>query len=152
MGPYKIIKLDPKDYGKCRNIWDMDKDPTRTNKWYNELVSGNRTIFVYVENNEFLGEGALVFNNNDPDYTIPERRVYLSRMIVKTEHWNRGIGGIIVDYLVEHTKKLGFVEMSVGVDIDNLAARHLYEKKGFNKVIFEGEDELGKYVKLLKVL
>jgi len=49
-------------------------------------------------------------------------------------------------------KELGYSEMSLGVDIDNINARHLYEKKGFNNVIFEGEDEYGKYVKLLKNL
>lgn len=39
--------------------------------------------FIYLENNEFVGEGSLVFRNNDPDYTIPGKRMYLSRMILK---------------------------------------------------------------------
>ena len=29
---------------------------------------------------------------------------------------------------------------------------HLYEKKGFANIIFEGEDDMGKFVKILKVL
>ncbi len=149
---YQIIKLDPLDYRKCNNIWDMDRDPIRTNRWYDELITGNRIIFVYTENGEFLGEGSLVLSNNDPDYTIPNKRVYLSRMIVKKEARNRGIGGIILDFLIDYAKKLGFNEMSLGVDIDNLNARHLYEKKGFDQIIFEGEDDMGKYVKLLKTL
>jgi ribosomal protein S18 acetylase RimI-like enzyme len=73
-------------------------------------------------------------------------------MLVKAEYRNRGIGGIILDYLIDYAKQLGYEEISVGVDIDNLNARHLYDKKGFTNVIFEGEDELGKYVKLLKEL
>jgi len=152
MEPYQIIKLDPLDYRKCGNIWDMDKDPIRTNKWYDELVAGNRITFIYIENGEFLGEGSLVLANDDPDYTIPNKRVYLSRMIVKKEAQNRGIGGIILDFLIDYAKMLGFIEMSLGVDIINLKARHLYEKKGFDRIIFEGEDVWGKYVKLLKVL
>lgn len=68
---YKIIKLEPKDYEKCQNIWDMTKNPDRTKKWYGELVSGDRITFVYIENNEFIGEGSLVFENDDLDYTIP---------------------------------------------------------------------------------
>ena len=144
--------LKPEDYYKCNNIWDMNRDSQKTRKWYNELVSGNRIIYVYTENNEFIGEGALVLANNDPDYTIPNERVYLSRMIVKREFRNCGIGGIILDYLIDVAKSKGFKEISVGVDIDNVNARHLYEKKGFTNIIFEGEDEMGKYVKLLKIL
>ncbi|MDV2629519.1 MULTISPECIES: GNAT family N-acetyltransferase [Bacillus] len=59
------------------------------------------------------------------------------------------MGGIIVDYLIDYAKQLGFEEITFGVDTDNLNARHLYEKKGFTTVLFLGEDE---YVKLLKVL
>jgi ribosomal protein S18 acetylase RimI-like enzyme len=152
VGNYKIIKLEPKDYYKCSNIWNMEKDPNRTKKWYDELVIGNRITFVYTENDEFIGEGSLVFCNDEPDYTIPDKRIYLSRLIVKVGYCNRGIGGIIIDYLINYARQLGYEEMSVGVDIENLIARRLYEKKGFINVIFEGEDEYGKYVKLIRQL
>ena len=150
--PYNIIKLQPEDYHNCSNIWDMNQNSENAKKWYEELVKGIRIIFVYIENGEFIGEGALVLQNSDPDYTIPGKRVYLSRMIVKAEYRNRGIGGIIVDFLINYAKVLGFEEISVGVDIDNIVAKHLYEKKGFTNIVFEGEDELGKYIKILKKL
>jgi hypothetical protein len=54
-----------------------------TKKWFDEIVSGNRITFIYTRSDEFIGEGALVFENGDSDYTIPRQRVYLSRMIVK---------------------------------------------------------------------
>ena len=47
---YEIIKLDPKDYKKCGAIWDMESNPERTRRWYDEIVSGNRIVFVYTEN------------------------------------------------------------------------------------------------------
>lgn len=67
-------------------------------------------------------------------------------MIVKCR--NQGIGHILLDYLIEEAKSLG----SLGVDIDNLRARHLYEKKGFTNLLLEGKDEYGEFVKLLKYL
>jgi len=151
MHDYKMIQLQPKDYKKCSNIWDMTNQPN-TQKWFNELVSGNRIVFVYTRNEEFIGEGALVFENGDADYTIPRQRVYLSRMIVKKEYRNQGIGRIIIDYLIEYAKQRGYQEMALGVDIDNYNAKHLYEITGFTDIIFEGEDEAGKYVKLMKIL
>ncbi|WP_243356238.1 GNAT family N-acetyltransferase [Bacillus litorisediminis] len=152
MTSYQIKKLHPKDYYKCSNIWDMEKRPKMAKMFYDELVSGNRVTFIYLENNEFIGEGSLVFRTKDPDYTIPDKRIYLSRMIVKKEYRNRGIGGIILYYLIDYAEKLGYEEIALGVDTDNLNARHLYEKKGFTNVLFIGEDEYGEYVKLLKKL
>jgi GNAT superfamily N-acetyltransferase len=146
---YVIEKLKPDDYYKCSNIWNMDKQPN-TQKWLDEIVSGNRAVFVYKLDGDFIGEGALVFDSGDPDYTIKDQRIYLSRMIVKFEYRNKGIGGIIIDYLVDYAKNLGYKEISLGVDIENTGAHHLYEKKGFSNTIYEGEDEYGKYVKLLK--
>lgn len=147
-----IIKLDPSDYEKCNNIWDMKKYPDKTKLWYDQLVSGNRITFIYINNGEFVGEGSLLFDRGDPDYTIPQQRIYLSRMVVKKEFRNRGIGGFLIDYIVNYAQKLGYKEISLGVDIDNSVARHLYEKKGFTDVIFHGVDEGGEYVKLLKKL
>ncbi len=83
---------------------------------------------------------------------IPEQRIYLSRLIVKNEYRSKGIGGILVDFMIEEIRKMGYKEISIGVDKDNTAALHLYRKKGFTKVIFDGANESGEYYKLLKVL
>ena len=152
MDSYQIIELMPEDYDKCQNIWNMSKNPVMTKKWYNELIDGNRLTFVYTENGQFLGEGSLVFKNDDPDYTIPGKRIYLSRLIVKHEYRNRGIGGILTDYLIKYAAELGFEEISLGVDTINSAAIHLYEKKGFTNRIFQGTDEYGEYIKLVRKL
>jgi ribosomal protein S18 acetylase RimI-like enzyme len=47
---------------------------------------------------------------------------------------------------------LGYSEISLGVDISNVGARRLYEKKGFTNIIFVGEDKDGKFVKLIKTI
>lgn len=91
----EIIKLAPEDYGKCSNNWDMSKQPD-TQKWYEQLVSGDRTIYVYTIDGEFIGEGALVFDMDDPDCTIPAQRVCLSRLIVKREYRDQGIGSALI--------------------------------------------------------
>ncbi len=147
-----IIELNPKDYSKCRNIWDMSKNPARTGHWYRELLSGNRVIFVYVENGEYIGEASLVFDRDDPDYTIPGSRIYLSRMVVKKACRKRGVGTALLRHVVDYAKKKGYSEMSLGVDIRNTIAQRLYANEGFDTEIFRGSDENGEYVKLLKQL
>ena len=145
----KIEPLEIQDYGKCSNIWNMRSQPL-AGKWLEEIKSGNRAVFIYKINGEFIGEGALVFDTGDPDYTIPGKRVYVSRMIVKKEYRGRGIGGEILDFLIEKAKEMGFEEMTIGVDKDNSAALHLYRKFGFTNVLFDGADKDGEYFKLMK--
>jgi len=150
MPQYEVIKLEPQNWYRCGNIWNMSRPQAQ--EWFDELVSGNRIIFIYTENGEYLGEAALVFDENDPDYTIPNLRIYFSRFIVKSSERGRGIGSILIDHLIGLAREMGYREISVGVDKVNTGALRLYRKKGFNEVIFEGEDEAGEYYKLLKKL
>lgn len=148
---YSIEKLDIKDYKKCNNIWNMSTYEF-TEKFRREIEENNRVVFIYKEKGKFIGEIAYVLQMNDSDYTIPGKRIYISRLIVKSTHRNKGIGGILIDYILNEVKQMGYTEASIGVDKDNLPALHLYRKKGFTKVIFDGKDEYGEFYKLLKVL
>lgn len=141
--------LNPEDYHKCSNIWNMKSQPL-ADKWLDEIKSGNRLVFIYKINGEFIGEGALVLDTGDSDYTIPGKRIYASRMIVKKEYRNLGIGSKILEFLIEKAKSMGYSEMTIGVDKDNVNALHLYKKYGFTEVLFDGADEDGEYFKLMK--
>ncbi len=149
MKKYTIEKLDVNDYEKCNNIWDMKKCEF-TEKFRHEIEEGNRVVFVYRIKEKFIGEIAYVLDMNDNDYTIQNQRIYISRLIVKKEYRNQGIGGILIDYILEQIKEMGYKEATIGVDKDNLTALHLYKKKGFTNVIFDGKDEYGEFYKLMK--
>ena len=145
-----IIKLDITDYQKSSNIWDMQRQSELADKFYNELLTGNRTTYIYTIDNEFVGEISLVKEMNDSDYTIPNQRIYVSRLIVKYEYRRQGIGRKLIDFITEKAKSQDYTEMSIGVDLDNYPALKLYIESGFDKVIYIGEDAQGKYLKLLK--
>ena len=144
-----IEPLNIDEYSKCSNIWNMKTQPL-ADKWLEEIKNGNRLVYIYKINGEFIGEGALVLDAGDADYTIPDKRVYVSRMIVKKEYRNRGIGSTILEFLINKAKEMGFSEMTIGVDKDNKNALHLYRKYGFAEVLFDGADENGEYFKLMK--
>ncbi len=144
-----IEPLNPEEYYKCSNIWNMKTQPLK-DKWLAEIKQGNRLVFIYKINSEFIGEGALVSDTGDPDYTIENQRVYVSRMIVKKEYRNRGIGSEILEFLIRKAKEMGFSEMTIGVDKDNANALYLYRKYGFTEVLFDGADKDGEYLKLMK--
>lgn len=147
-----IRQLRFEEFPKCGNIWNMERHTELAAKFLSELRSGNRLTWVYERDGAFLGEISLVLEKNDPDYTIPDRRVYVSRLIVKPEERRRGVGKALVEYAVAGAADMGYSELSVGVDIDNYPALRLYWEEGFRELIFVGEDADGKYCKLLKRL
>lgn len=151
MNDHVIEKLALTDYSKCNNIWDMSASP-QTEFFCQEIETGNRVVYVYKRNGEFIGEIAYVFDMRDDDYTVAGQRIYLSRLIVKKERRGNGIGGILIDFMVEKIRNMGYKEITVGVNKDNAAALNLYRKKGFTTVLFDGADEDGEYYKLMKKL
>lgn len=152
MTDLKIRPMQPEEYEKCANIWDMQSNPAQTEKWRQQILCGNRMVWVVLLNGDFVGEGALVKDNQDADYTIPGQRVCLSRLIIKEEYRGQGIGGALVDVLLCQARHLGYTQASIGVDKSNTVALGLYRKKGFSQIIFDGEDEAGPYYKLLQNL
>ena len=148
----KIIDLDIKNFEKCNNIWNMYKNKEHRDKIYNELLNKNRKTFVYVKNDKYIAEASLVFNKEDKDYTIPGKRIYLSRVIVKKEFRGKGYGKKIMNNIIEYAKKENYEEISLGVNLDNYIAFKLYVDLGFTKIQYIGEDSEGKYVKLIKKL
>ena len=68
------IKID--DYDKCSNIWNMKKCPF-TDEFRKQIKEGNRLVYIYKIDGEFIGEGDLVTGINDIDYFIPGKRINL---------------------------------------------------------------------------
>ena len=148
----EIIELDIKNYDKCNNIWNMEKNKELKYRFYNELLNKNRMTFVYTKDEEYIGELSIVFNKNDEDYSIPGIRLYISRIIVKKEFRGQGYGKKLMNHIIEYAKREGYKELSLGVNLDNYIALKLYVELGFDKIQYIGEDNDGKYVKLIKRL
>ncbi|MBR6763307.1 MAG: GNAT family N-acetyltransferase [Clostridia bacterium] len=149
---YKIIRLNPEEFTKCGKIWNMEAQRELAEQFQRELLSGNRITYVYIIGNIFVGEISLVFDTGDPDYTVKGKRIYMSRLIVRKEYQRRGIGRILLRHAVKEARKMGYNELSVGVDLDNYPAMKLYVGEGFDRILYLGEDEGGRYMKLLKTL
>ena len=147
-----ITELNIQDYPKCSNIWDMNKHKSLADKFYDEIVSGNRKTYIYTIDDEYIAEISLVYEMNDTDYTIPGKRAYVSRLIVKKEFRQQGIGKELVKLIKIKAKEEGFSELAIGVDLDNYPALKLYIATGFNQIVHIDEDEQGKFMKLLCVL
>lgn len=94
----------------------------------------------------------MVFDADDPDYTIEHQRAYISHLVVRREYRRQGIGRELVRFIIDKAIEMGYKELSIGVDLNNYPAIKLYVECGFDKVIFIGKEEQGEYVKLLRTI
>ena len=147
-----ILSLRPEDFPRCGEIWDLTEVPEMAQTFYRDLLSGNRLSYIYVRGDQWLGEGSLVFHLEDPDYTREGTRLCLSHLIVREEYRRQGIGRKLVEVLAQRARSLGYRELSVGVDADNLPALKLYVGAGFRQILSLDTDAYGDYFKLSRVL
>lgn len=142
-----VKQIEISEFEKCNNIWDIKNCPF-TEQFKNELISGNRITYVLEKDNQFIAEASLVFYHSENGYTVPNERIYLSRLIVKKECRGAGLGKAMINFMINKAKEMSYKEISIGVDCDNTAAVHIYKNAGF-KTFETAEDEYGRYYKML---
>ena len=147
-----ILPLKPEDFLKCGALWNMKKQPALAKRFYSDLSSGNRLTWICEQDGALCGEISLVFEMNDPEYTVPDQRAYVSHLIVRNDCRRQGIGSTLVRHVTKEARQRGLRELTIGVDLDNFPALKLYTGLGFDRVLCVDEDAQGRYVKLLKTL
>ena len=149
MKDYEIKQIRLDDYPKCNAIWNMKACPY-TDLFIEQIISGNREVYILSVDGEYIAECDLVYDN--PEYaTRPGERLYFSRLIVKRSERGKGYGEAISLYLLDKANEIGYKSIALGVNCDNTAAVNLYKKLGFT-VYEEAEDKDGKFYRMEKNL
>ena len=61
----EIVKLEPADFEKCGNIWDLQKQSELAEQFYRKMQEGIRTTYIYQINGAFIGEISVVTDAGD---------------------------------------------------------------------------------------
>ena len=105
-------------YSDFDNFWSY-------NVLKQELENKNTTYIVAKENNEVVGFAGI-------STCLDEAT--LNNIVVKKSHRNRGIGGELLESLIELCSELSMKTFTLEVDTENEPAIHLYEKFGFKNL------------------
>lgn len=105
-------------YSDFDNFWSY-------NVLKQELENNNTTYIVAKENNEVVGFAGI---------SICLDEATLNNIVVKKSHRNRGIGGELLESLIELCSELRMNSFTLEVDTENTPAIHLYEKFGFKNL------------------
>ncbi|MFB2584655.1 GNAT family N-acetyltransferase [Herbiconiux liukaitaii] len=73
---------------------------------------------------------------------------YLAEFYVQPGLRGRGIGTVFLDEVIEHARSRGATYLDLNTSEDDEAARHLYEKRGFDCHEGDGEGPLALYYEL----
>lgn len=142
---FEIIKLNLHNYDLSNNIWDM-KSCEFTKQFTEQIACENREPYIFKNDGKYIASCDLVFDYGK--YTEKSRKVYMSRLIVKKECRNKGIGQEVLKQMINLCKSKGYKFITLGVDTDNENAIHIYKKNGFK--IYETDiDKYGKYYKMI---
>ena len=112
----KLIE-DERKYDKS-----IEKDFKVSNFYKNCIIKNNNLIYLCEVDNSIVGYIYLI---------IDKDKAKIDALYVEEEYRNRGIASKLLDYAITHFKKNNIKEVEINVLSNNIAAKKLYEKKGF---------------------
>ncbi|MDE7249950.1 MAG: GNAT family N-acetyltransferase, partial [Lachnospiraceae bacterium] len=69
---------------------------------------------------------------------IPNQRVYLQAFRLDKKCQGLGLGQKLIQYVLSDLEGQGYTEFTIGVEEDNIRAKHIYFKLGFTEAIDKG--------------
>lgn len=97
-------------------------------------------IFILEYKNQIIGELSVNYaNQNLKTETIPKKRVYLEAFRINKKYQGHGLGQKLLKSALEHLKRMGYTEATIGVEENNKIAKHIYNKFGFTEAIDKGK-------------
>lgn len=105
-------------YSDFDNFWSY-------NVLKQELENKNTTYIIAKKNNEILGFAGI---------SVCLDEATLNNIVVKKSYRNRGIGGELLDSLIDLCSDQNMKTLTLEVDSQNEPAIHLYEKFGFKNL------------------
>lgn len=145
MENYKFRKITIDEFDKLYDLFPDDDD-----LWYKyrekrlkELSNKETDTYVIEVNDKFIGEVSVNYVSHDLETeTIPDKRVYLQAYRVNKNYQGKGLGQQLIQYVLDDLERKGYTEFTIGVEEDNLKAKHIYSKFGFTEEIDHGKGDV----------
>ena len=99
------------------------------------IDSGDFSIYLLYEDGDLIGELHVTWRSEDPLVSIDGQRAYLSAYRIREDRQGRGLGQYLLRGVIGAIEARGYREITIGVEDDNLRAKHLYRKFGFTEFV-----------------
>jgi len=123
------------DLPRLPELFDYNDVPGMIAVNARRITSGKHSIFLLWDSADLIGELHVTWCSNDPLIAIAGQRAYLSAFRVRKDRQGHGSGSFLLDSVIRRVEQAGYCEITVGVEDDNVRARHMYEKRGFTEFV-----------------
>lgn len=141
MNDYNFRKMLSDEFDKLYNLFPDDDTLwlKYRDKRLNEIANKETDTYVIEHNGEFIGELTINYISHDlPTEAIPNQRVYLQAFRLDKKYQKQGLGQELISFVLNDLETKGYTEFTVGVEEDNIIAKHIYFKFGFTEAIDKG--------------
>lgn len=117
------------------SLFDYNDVPAMIAENTRLIDSGDFSIYLLFEDGELIGELHVTWRSEDPLASIDGQRAYLSAYRIREDRQGRGLGQYLLRGVIGAIEARGYREITIGVEDDNLRAKHLYRKFGFTEFV-----------------
>lgn len=105
------------------------------------IRNGSIDIFLLYDKDTAVGELHVMYESDDENFAVRGRRAYLFAFRVRQELQNKGYGTYLLKEVLSILEENGYCEFTVGVEDDNLRAKHIYQALGFDEFLLRNQEE-----------
>jgi ribosomal protein S18 acetylase RimI-like enzyme len=130
-------KIETSELHKLSELFTaFDNDALITQR-RGEIESGQTDIFVFEVDERIIAEITVRYfdANGDTDIAVRGVRAYLQALRVLPDCQGRGLAQSLISQVLSELEKMGYSEVTIGVEDDNHVALHIYAKLGFTEFV-----------------
>lgn len=116
-------------------LFDYNDVPAMITENTQLIESGAFSIYLLFEDGDLIGELHVTWRSDDPLAAIDGQRAYLSAYRIREDRQGLGYGQVLLRGVIAAIEERGYREITIGVEDDNLRAKHLYAKFGFTEYV-----------------
>lgn len=137
----KIEKLAVNDLCILTELFEYNNVEQMISECTHDIQNGIIDIFVLYDRAVLVGELRVMYESDDENFAIRDRRAYMFAFRIREGFQNKGYGTYLLKTVLDALKEKGYCEFTVGVEDDNLRAIHMYQALGFNKFLLRKQEE-----------
>ena len=130
-----IRKLNADEINKVSHLYDEPENPLFMENRREKILAGIQDIYVLENENDIIGEVTIIYNDTHEEFTIEGKRVYMEALRIEESSQGKGYGQYFINSVIENIRNQGYKEITIGVEDDNISAKHIYSKLGFTDYV-----------------
>lgn len=137
----RIERLGTDKISILTELFDYNDAEQMISECTRDIRNGIIDIFVLYDDNVLIGELHAMYECDDINYAVRNRRAYIFAFRIREGYQNKGYGTQFLRSVLSLLEEKGYREFTVGAEDDNLRALHLYQTLGFNEFVLRKQEE-----------